>query len=95
MRIVDRDNFFGSVCEVFTVLTLGKIIFEAVVQDVFGNYQENLLVMFFFAGRSVCAVAVLPVSEISAVSLYRGAVRGADRIGHADHMVCGTVSSAA
>ena len=56
MRIVDRDNFFCSVCEVFTVLTLGKIIFEAVVQDVFGNYQENLLVMFFL---SLAAVFVL------------------------------------
>ncbi len=45
MKIIDRHNFFGIVCAVYTILSLGKIILEAIVQDIFGNYQENLLVM--------------------------------------------------
>lgn len=59
MKIIDRHNFFGTVCEVYTILSLGKIIFEAIVQDIFGNYQENLLVMFFL---SMAAVFVLSQS---------------------------------
>lgn len=49
MKIIDRHNFFGIVCAVYTILSLGKIILEAIVQDIFGNYQENLLVMFFLS----------------------------------------------
>lgn len=56
MKIIDRHNFWGTVCEVYTILSLGKIILEAIVQDTFGNYQENLLVMFFL---SLAAVFVL------------------------------------
>lgn len=56
MKIIDRHNFFGTVCVIYTMLSLGKIIFEAAVQNVFGNYQENLLVMFFL---SLAAVFVL------------------------------------
>ncbi len=49
MKIINRHNFFGTVCKIYTIISLGKILLEAVVQDVFGNYQENLLVMFFLS----------------------------------------------
>ena len=49
MKIIDRHNFFGIVCVIYTILSLSKIILEAIVQDDFGNYQENLLVMFFLS----------------------------------------------
>ncbi len=49
MKIINRHNFFGTVCTIYTIISLGKILLEAVVQDVFGNYQENLLVMFFLS----------------------------------------------
>ncbi len=53
MKLIDRHNFFGTVCEVYTILSLFKVIFEAIVQDVFGNYQENLLVMFLLSFAAV------------------------------------------
>lgn len=56
MKIVDRHNFFGAVCEIYTALSLGKIIFEAIAHGTFGNYQENLLAMFFL---SLAAMFVL------------------------------------
>ena len=49
MKIIDRHNFFGIVCIIYTILTFGKIILEAIAQDVFGNYQENLIIMFFLS----------------------------------------------
>lgn len=49
MKIIDRHNFFGIVCSIYTILSLSKIILEAIVQGVFGNYQENLLLMFFLS----------------------------------------------
>lgn len=49
MKIIDRHNFGSTVCKIYTILSLSKIILEAVAQDVFGDYQENLLVMFFLS----------------------------------------------
>lgn len=49
MKIINRHNFLGTVCEIYTILSLVKIIWEAVVQGVFGNYQENLIAMFFLS----------------------------------------------
>lgn len=49
MKIIDKHNFFGVVCVIYTILSLGKIVLEAIVQDTFGDYQENLLVMFFLS----------------------------------------------
>lgn len=46
MKIIDKHNFFSVVCAIYTILSLGKIVLEAIVQDIFGNYQENLLIMF-------------------------------------------------
>ena len=46
MKMIDKKNFFPIVCVIFTVLVLGKILLEAVVQNLFGGYQENILTMF-------------------------------------------------
>lgn len=53
MKIINRKNFFPVVCVVFTVLVLLKILLEAIVQKVFGGYQENLLLMFFLSFLTV------------------------------------------
>ena len=46
MKIINKQNFFPSVCVVFTLLVLGKLVLEYIVQGRWGNYQGNLLVMF-------------------------------------------------
>lgn len=56
MRMINRQNFFSYVCVVFTMLVLGKVLLEYIVQGIFGNYQGNLLVMFML---SLLAVFVL------------------------------------
>ena len=56
MKIVNKQNFFPTVCVVFTLLVLGKIVFEYIIQGAWGNYQGNLLTMFVL---SVAAVFVL------------------------------------
>lgn len=56
MKIINRQNFWSVVCIVFTLLLLGKILLEFIVQGVFGNYQENILIMF---GLSFLATFVL------------------------------------
>ena len=56
MKIIDKQNFWSVVCKVFTLLLFGKILLEFIVQGVFGNYQENILLMF---GLSLLATFVL------------------------------------
>lgn len=56
MKIIDKHNFFPVVCTVFTILVLGKVLLEAVVQGVFEKYQGNLLLMFVL---STLAILVL------------------------------------
>ena len=56
MKIIDKQNFWNVVCKVFTLLLFGKILLEFIVQGVFGNYQENILLMF---GLSLLATFVL------------------------------------
>lgn len=56
MKIINKHNFFPTVCVIFTLLTLGKILLEAAAQGTFGMYQGNLLLMF---GISLLATFVL------------------------------------
>ncbi|MBD5506660.1 MAG: hypothetical protein HDR05_00990 [Lachnospiraceae bacterium] len=56
MKIIDRHNFWSVVCIVFTLLLFSKILLELIVQDVFGNYQTNIILMF---GLSLLATFVL------------------------------------
>lgn len=56
MKIIDKNNFFPVVCTVFTLLVLGKVILESIVQGLFENYQQNILLMFVL---SILATFVL------------------------------------
>lgn len=49
MKIINKKNFFATVCVIFTMLMLGKIIVEFLAQGIFGNYQGNLLTMFLLS----------------------------------------------
>lgn len=49
MKMIDKKNFFPVVCVIFTVLVLGKILLETAVQGIWGNYQGNILMMFFLS----------------------------------------------
>lgn len=49
MKLIDKGNFISTICVVFTCLVLGKIAIEALFAGVFGNDQENLLLMFLFS----------------------------------------------
>jgi len=49
MKIINKQNFFATVCVVFTMLMLGKIGLEFLMQGLFGNYQKNILMMFLLS----------------------------------------------
>ena len=49
MKIINKRNFFPIVSVVFTLLVLSKVLLEAIVQNVFGGYQENLVLMFLLS----------------------------------------------
>lgn len=49
MKILNKHNFFPTVCVIFTLLVLGKILLEAVADGIFSDYQKNLLVMFLLS----------------------------------------------
>lgn len=49
MKIINKRNFFPIVSVVFTILVLSKVLLEAIVQNVFGGYQENLVMMFLLS----------------------------------------------
>ncbi len=49
MKIINKDNFFGTACTIYAVLSLSKIGLEYIVQGSYGSYQENLLTMFLLS----------------------------------------------
>lgn len=49
MKIIDKKTFIPTVCVVYTVLSMSKIVLEASLQNRFGNYQSNLLMMLFLS----------------------------------------------
>ncbi|MBU5439514.1 hypothetical protein KQI42_15975 [Tissierella sp. MSJ-40] len=49
MRIIDKKTFIPTVCVVYTILSIGKIVLESIIQNEFGNYQSNLLMMIFLS----------------------------------------------
>lgn len=56
MKIINKKNFFPTVCTVYTLLVLTKVILEYIVQGLWENYQQNLLIMLVL---SIMAVFVL------------------------------------
>ena len=53
MKIINRQNFFSTVCVVYTLLVLGKLVLEYIAQGVWGNYQGNLFVMLVLSSVAV------------------------------------------
>lgn len=53
MKIINKQNFFPTVCVVYTLLVMGKVVLEYIVQGLWGNYQGNLLVMFVLSALAV------------------------------------------
>ena len=45
MKIINKQNFFPTVCVVYTLLVLGKLVLEFIVRGLWENYQGNLFVM--------------------------------------------------
>ena len=56
MKIINKKNFFPTVCTVYAQLVLTKVILEYIVQGLWENYQQNLLIMLVL---SIMAVFVL------------------------------------
>lgn len=56
MKIINKQNFFPTVCTVYTLLVLIKLLLEYLMQGLWENYQGNLLIMFVL---SVLAVFIL------------------------------------
>ncbi len=49
MKLIGRKEFIPTVCVIYTLLSLTKIILEAIVQKNYGVYQENLLTILFLS----------------------------------------------
>lgn len=49
MKLIHKNNFVPTVCVIYTILSVSKIILEAVVQKKFGNDQSDLLTMLLFS----------------------------------------------
>ena len=53
MRIINKQNFFPTVCTVYTLLVLTKMLIEYLGQGLWENYQTNLLIMFVLSTLAV------------------------------------------
>ncbi len=49
MKIINKQNFFATGCVIFTMLVLGKLALEFLIQGLFENYQQNLVMMFLLS----------------------------------------------
>ena len=49
MKIIKKGEFIPTVCMIYTILSVAKIVLEAMTQGNFGGYQANLLEMLFLA----------------------------------------------
>lgn len=56
MKIINKRNFFPLVCVVFTCITISNIVLEALIANIFGDYQLNLLNILLF---SILVISVL------------------------------------
>lgn len=55
MKIINRKNFFPSVCIAYTLISLGKIGIEYLFQGKFGNDPRNYISIFIIS----CAVTLV------------------------------------
>ncbi|MDE6365342.1 MAG: hypothetical protein K2O40_10405 [Lachnospiraceae bacterium] len=49
MKLIDKKSFLPTVCVIYTMVSVGKIVIEAVTQEKFGNDQSNMLTILLFA----------------------------------------------
>lgn len=49
MKLIDKKNFLPTVCVIYTIMSVGKILIEAITQGKYGNDQANLLTMLLFS----------------------------------------------
>lgn len=49
MKLIDKNNFVPTVCVIYTMLSVSKIVLEAFTQGKFGSDQGNLLTMLLFS----------------------------------------------
>ena len=49
MKLIDKRTFLPTVCVVYTMISATKIILEAVFQKIFGNYQQNLVMILLLS----------------------------------------------
>lgn len=49
MKVIKKREFIPTVCVIYTILSIAKIVLEAIMQGNFGGYQVNLLEMLFLA----------------------------------------------
>lgn len=53
MKIINKHNFFPTVCTVYTLLVLTKLLLEYLMQGLWENYQGNMLIMFVLSFLAV------------------------------------------
>ena len=49
MKIIDKKSFLPTVCVIYTLLSVGKIVLEAQTQGKFGSDQMNMLTILLFS----------------------------------------------
>lgn len=53
MKIINKHNFFPTICTGYTLLVLIKLLLEYLAQGLWGIYQGNLLIMFVLSALAV------------------------------------------
>lgn len=49
MKLIDKKSFMPTVYVIYTILSVGKIVLEALTQGKFGSDQQNLLTILLFS----------------------------------------------
>ncbi|MBQ8632528.1 MAG: hypothetical protein IJ420_02865 [Lachnospiraceae bacterium] len=58
MKVIEKHEFWPTVCVCYTILSLGKIALEFFTQGAFGNEQANYILIFV-----LCFLATLVLSQ--------------------------------
>ena len=66
MKLIDKNNFVPTVCVIYTILSVSKIVLEAFTQGKFGSDQGNLLTMLLFSWNNDSIPALQAVTASTA-----------------------------
>lgn len=58
MKVIEKHEFWPTVCVCYTILSLGKIVLEYFTQGAWGNEQVNFILIFV-----LCFLATLVLSQ--------------------------------